>query len=127
MGGRAVTGVGGRPWSGREADDLTVERVVAGELGPGDIRISPETLRHQADVARAHHNPQLAENFERAAELAAFDESEVLALYEMLRPGRATAADLRARAEELAARDSPRCAALLREAAAVYERHGLTA
>lgn len=115
-----------RAWSGREADELTVGGVVAGELGPDDIRISPETLRHQADVARAHANPQLAENFERAAELTAFDESEVLSLYEMLRPARATAAELRARADELESRGAVRCAALVREAAAVYERHGLT-
>lgn len=115
-----------RAWSGREAGELSVEGVVAGELGPDDIRISPETLRHQADVARAHSNPQLAENFERAAELTAFEESEVLALYEMLRPGRATADELRQRADELDARAAPRCAALVREAAVVYERHGLT-
>jgi propanediol dehydratase small subunit len=107
--------------------DLTVAGVVAGELGPDDIRISPETLRHQADVARAHGNPQLAANFERAAELTAFDEAEILALYELLRPGRATGGDLRAKADELDARQAPICAAFVREAAAVYERTGLTA
>jgi propanediol dehydratase small subunit len=107
--------------------ELTVEGVVAGELGPDDIRISPQTLRHQADVARAHANPQLAANFERAAELTALDESEILALYELLRPGRATAAELRARADELEARSAPICAAFVREAATVYERTGLTA
>jgi propanediol dehydratase small subunit len=106
---------------------LSVDAVVSGELGPDDIRISPETLRHQADVARAHGNPQLAANFERAAELTAFEESEILALYELLRPHRATAAQLRAKADELAARSAPICAAFVREAAAVYERTGLTA
>lgn len=116
-----------RAWSGRDAEDLDVRSVVAGELGPDDIRISPETLRHQAEVARAHGNPQLAENFERAAELTTFDESEILALYELLRPGRATADQLRARAAELEAREAPICAAFLREAAVVYERTGLTA
>ena len=80
----------GKAWSGRPASELSVDGVVGGELGPDDIRISPETLRHQADVARAHANPQLAANFERAAELTAFDESDILALYELLRPGRAT-------------------------------------
>jgi propanediol dehydratase small subunit len=116
-----------RAWSGREASELTVEGVVRGELGPDDIRISPETLRHQAEVARAHANPQLAANFERAAELTAFDESEILALYEMLRPGRASGNDLRAKADELDARSAPICAAFVREAATVYERTGLTA
>jgi propanediol dehydratase small subunit len=107
--------------------DLTVEGVVAGELGPDDIRISPETLRRQAEVARAHGNPQLAANFERAAELTAFDESEILALYELLRPARATGDELRAKADELEAKAAPLCAAFVREAAAVYERTGLTA
>jgi propanediol dehydratase small subunit len=116
-----------RAWSGKEAEDLDVAAAVAGELGPDDIRIDPATLRHQAEVARAHGNPQLAENFERAAELTAFDESEILALYELLRPGRATAAELRARADELESRDAPICAAFVREAAVVYERTGLSA
>jgi propanediol dehydratase small subunit len=117
----------GTAWSGRDASELSVERVVGGELGPDDIRISPDTLRHQAEVARAHGNPQLAANFERAAELTAFDESEILALYELLRPGRASGADLRARADEREARSAPICAAFVREAATVYERTGLTA
>jgi len=117
----------GRAWSGREAASLRVEEVVGGELGPDDIRISPDTLRHQADVARAHGNPQLAANFERAAELTAFEESEILALYGMLRPHRATADELLAKAVELEARQAPICAAFVREAAAVYERTGLTA
>jgi propanediol dehydratase small subunit len=117
----------GRAWSGREAASLRVEGVVGGELGPDDIRISPDTLRHQADVARAHGNPQLAANFERAAELAAFEEGEILALYEMLRPGRVTGAELRAKADLLESRGAPICAAFVREAATVYERTGLTA
>jgi propanediol dehydratase small subunit len=117
----------GKAWSGRPASELSVDGVVGGELGPDDIRISAETLRHQADVARAHANPQLATNFERAAELTAFEESDILALYELLRPGRATGDQLRAKADELEAREAPICAAFVREAAAVYERTGLTA
>jgi propanediol dehydratase small subunit len=122
-----MTPASGKAWSGRPASELTVDGVVGGELGPDDIRISPETLRHQADVARAHANPQLAANFERAAELTAFDESEILALYELLRPGRSSGDQLRAKADELDARAAPICAAFVREAAAVYERTGLTA
>jgi propanediol dehydratase small subunit len=117
----------GTAWSGRKAAELSVDGVVAGELGVDDIRISPDTLRHQADVARAHGNPQLAANFERAAELTAFEESEILALYELLRPGRATGEQLRATADDLERREAPICAAFVREAASVYERTGLTA
>ena len=125
MEGRVVSP--GVAWSGREASELTVDGVVGGELGPDDIRISPDTLRHQAEVARAHGNPQLAANFERAAELTAFEESEILALYELLRPGRATGDELRRKADELESRSAPICAAFVREAAVVYERTGLTA
>jgi propanediol dehydratase small subunit len=116
-----------KAWSGREASELSVDGVVAGMLGPDDIRISPDTLRRQAEVARAHGNPQLAANFERAAELTGFEESEILALYELLRPRRATADQLRAKADELETREAPICAAFLREAATVYQRTGLTA
>lgn len=127
MEGRVVSAFVSRAWSGRESGELSVDGVVGGELGPDDIRISPDTLRHQAEVARSHGNPQLAANFERAAELTAFEESEILALYELLRPGRATGDALRAKADELDAREAPICAAFVREAAAVYERTGLTA
>jgi propanediol dehydratase small subunit len=122
-----MSGTVSRAWSGRESTDLSVDGVVGGDLGPDDIRISPDTLRHQAEVARAHGNPQLAANFERAAELTAFEESEILALYELLRPHRASADELRAKADELEAREAPICAAFVREAATVYERTGLTA
>ena len=127
MEGGAMNAPVSRAWSGRDSSELSVDGVVGGELGPDDIRISPETLRHQADVAREHGNPQLAANFERAAELTAFEESEILALYGMLRPHRATADELLAKAVELEARQAPICAAFVREAAAVYERTGLTA
>ena len=127
MEGRTVSSGESRAWSGREASELSVEGVVGGELGPDDIRISPDTLRHQAEVARRHGNPQLAANFERAAELTAFEETEILALYELLRPGRSTAEALRAKADELELRGAPICGAFVREAATVYERTGLTA
>jgi propanediol dehydratase small subunit len=42
-----------------------------------------------------------------------------------LRPRRSTRAELDGIAERLDAANAPRCAALVREAAAVYERRGL--
>jgi propanediol dehydratase small subunit len=77
-------------------------------------------------VAEQHGNPQLAENLRRAAELTALADDEVLAIYDSLRPGRSTAAELTGRAAALAGRGLPRCAALLAEAAEVYQRRGLT-
>ena len=114
-----------RAFSGKPAEELTVGALVRDELAADDVRIHPETLERQAEVAERHGNPQLAENFRRAAELTAFAEDEILALYEALRPRRSTAAELAALADDLAARDAPRCAALVREAAAVYARRGL--
>ena len=78
-------------------------------------------------VAEQHGNPQLAENLRRAAELTALGDDEVLAIYDALRPGRSTPAQLTELATSLAGRGLPRCAALLIEAAEIYERRGLTA
>ncbi len=114
-----------RAFSGRDAAELTVDRLAREELAADDVRIHPETLAHQARVAEQHDNPQLAVNFRRAAELALLSEQEVMALYESLRPHRSTAADLAETATRLDALPAPLCAALVREAAEVYARRGL--
>ena len=120
-----MTGI--RALSGKPVDALTVEAVRTGEVGVADLRIHPETLERQAVVAERHGNPQLAENLRRAAELTRLPDDEVLAIYEALRPGRSTAAQLTALAGSLAERGLTRCAALVAEAADVYARRGLTA
>ena len=116
-----------RALSGMPVERLTVDAIRAGEIGVSDLRIHPETLERQAMVAEAHSNPQLAENLRRAAELTQLPDDEVLAIYEALRPGRSTAAQLTALAGSLADRALPRCAALVAEAADVYARRGLSA
>ena len=116
-----------RALSGKPVEGLTVEAVRAGEVGVADLRIHPETLERQAVVAEQHGNPQLAENLRRAAELTRLPDDEVLAIYEALRPGRSTPAQLTELAASLGARGLPRCAALLTEAAEVYARRGLSA
>jgi len=119
-----VTGI--RALSGKPVEHLTVEAVRSGEIAVADLRIHPDTLEHQARVAQEHANPQLAENLRRAAELTRLSDEEVLAIYDALRPGRSTAAQLTALAGSLADRGLPRCAALVAEAADVYARRGLT-
>ncbi len=111
--------------SGRDPAEVTLDAVREGGVHIADLRIHPDTLEHQAGVAEAHANPQLAENFRRAAELAGLSDDEVLALYESLRPYRSTAADLLERADSLEARGAQRNAELFREAAVVYARRGL--
>lgn len=120
-----TTGV--RALSGKPVESLTVEAVRGGEVGLADLRIHPETLERQAVVAAEHGNRQLADNLLRAAELTQLPDEEVLAIYEALRPGRSSAAQLTALAESLAGLGLPRCAALVAEAAEVYARRGLTA
>ena len=116
-----------RALSGRPIEEITLDAAVSGGLSPADLRIHPETLRHQAEVAEAHGNPQLGENLRRAAELTALPDDEVLVIYEALRPGRSTAAGLEGIAARLEAARAPLCAALVREAAEVYARRGLLA
>jgi propanediol dehydratase small subunit len=113
--------------SGLAVAEVTLERVVAGEIGAPDVRISPETLRLQADFAEQGGNPQLAENLRRGAELTAFSDDELLRVYETLRPGRATPAEMDDLAEALSGRGAERCAALVREARAAYVRRSVTA
>ena len=116
-----------RALSGKPVDGLTVEAVRTGDVGVADLRIHPETLEHQAVVADQHGNSQLGENLRRAAELTRLPDDEVLAIYEALRPGRSTSAQLTELAASLGGRGLPRCAALLTEAAEVYARRGRSA
>ena len=107
--------------------EVNVANLVAGLLDQSDMRITAEGLKLQAEVARAAGRACLAENFERGAELVAVPDDVLLATYELLRPGRARSSDdLRERAQSLR-RDyrAERVAALLEEAASVYEKRGL--
>lgn len=113
--------------SGKTQEEITVAHAVDGTLSLDDLRIHPDTLRYQADQADAHHNPQLAANFRRAAELTDIEDEEVLALYDLLRPFRASSEELQAKADELAKRGLPLVAALFAEAADTYQRRHLGA
>lgn len=116
-----------RTANGLGLDALTVEAVVAGKIAREDIAITPEALRLQADIARRVGRDRLAENFERAAELARVPEDELMAVYELLRPGRATGPEPLREAAARLRRDygADRVAALVEEAADVYVRRGL--
>ena len=114
-----------RAASGRPLDTIAPD-THAGELGVADMQISAETLRAQAKIAGAAGYTQLAANLARAAELTAVPNDELLRIYDALRPGRATHADLLALAERLEREyDAPQNAALVREAAAAYKARGL--
>ena len=115
-----------RAASGRPLAELTAQALDAGELSIADTQISGEALRAQAAVARRAGYTQLAANLDRAAELTAVPNAEVLRMYDMLRPGRATHEQLVALADELQEQyRAEACAAFVREAAEVYLRRGL--
>ena len=90
-----------RAFSGRPLADLTPEAVARGDLSAADLRIHADALRAQAEVARQAGYDQLAANLLRAAELTLVPNQEVLQIYELLRPGRASYEQLAQLAEHL--------------------------
>jgi propanediol dehydratase small subunit len=116
-----------RPDLVRTPGGTALEALELQDAGADDLRATRETLRLQADVARAAGRPQLAENLVRAAELASIPDEAILEIYTALRPGRSSAAELEEWAERLVAWGAPRTAAFVREAGEVYRRRGLLA
>ena len=115
-----------RAASERPLAEITLDAAAEGALSIEDLQIHADTLRAQAEIARAAGYRQLAANLTRAAELARVPNDEVLRVYELLRPGRASFAELIALAELLERRyDARETAGLVREAASVYQSRGL--
>jgi propanediol dehydratase small subunit len=112
---------------GHRLDEITLEAARDGAISGREIRATPETLQRQAAIARASGRAPLAENLERAAELARVPDDELLAIYTALRPHRSTADELEEWAVKLDAWRATRTAAFVREAAAVYVERGLLA
>jgi len=117
-----VTTPGGIPLG-----DVTLDALRAGTIEGSEIRATPETLRRQAEVARAAGREPLAASLERAAELAAVPDDLLLAVYTALRPRRATAAELEQWAVELESHGAEKTALFVREAAGAYAERGLLA
>jgi propanediol dehydratase small subunit len=113
--------------SGHTLADLTLDKLLAGEVTASDFGITAEGLRQQAEIADQAGRPNLAQNFRRGAELVAIPDEVLLELYELLRPGRArSAAELRAAADHVRRTyGAEETARLIEEAAVVYERRGV--
>lgn len=109
--------------SGKTLDDITLEAVLDKRVTADDLRITPETLELQAQIAEQTERPQMAENLRRAGELTRVPDERLLEIYASLRPGASTKPQLLAIAQELEETyAAPVNAALVREAADVYER-----
>ena len=111
--------------TGRSLDEVTMEALRDGAIAGADIRATSDTLRLQAEVARAAGREPLAQNLERAAELASVPDDLLLAIYTALRPRRATARQLEEWAVELERHDAVETARFVREAAVAYAERGL--
>lgn len=109
--------------TGLGLDDITLEKVVAGELNFDDVKIRPETLEYQAQIAESAGRARIATNLRRAAEMTRIPDERLLEMYNSLRPYRCTKAELIAMAEELESQYQAKiCGAFVREAADVYEQ-----
>jgi len=113
--------------AGKPLEAITLDAVTAGDVTLDDLRITPDALRRQAEISRDSGRATLAANFERAAELTDVPQDFIMAVYELLRPGRAKdKGPLLAAARTLRETyKAERMAAFVEEAAAVYERRGL--
>ncbi len=116
-----------RARSGKPMGEITLDAVLAGEIGMDDLRIDASALRQQAAIARDAGRGTLARNLERGADLVAVPNDVIMRIYDLLRPGRAGSRDdLMAAARTL--RDdygADTVAAFVEEAAEIYERRGL--
>jgi propanediol dehydratase small subunit len=112
---------------GKGLAELSLDEVLSGAVEMEDLRITPEALLQQAEIARDANRATLAGNFERASEMAGLPQDFIMEVYELLRPGRAPdkgalgAAAARLRVEY----GAERLAQFVEEAGQVYERRGL--
>ena len=112
---------------GRRLSDVTLDAVLDGAVTMEDLRITPDALLAQAEIARDAGRPTLARNFERAAELVDVPQDVIMRVYELLRPGRARTKQQLLDAARMLREEhkAPRMAAFVEEAANTYEERGL--
>lgn len=115
-----------RAASNRPFADITLDAVAQEQINNADLQIRADTLRQQAAIALKAGYVQLSQNLNRAAELTAVPNEELVRMYETLRPGRATYEQMLALADLLAERyAAAESAKLVREASQAYLARGL--
>lgn len=111
--------------TGKSLDQITLEAVMSGEIKADEIRITPQTLDYQAQIAESIGRPQLANNMRRAGELTQVPDKRILEIYNALRPYRSTKAELLSIADELENKYGAKVNAnFVREALNIYEARG---
>ena len=112
---------------GKALPEITLDAVLAGDVTMEDLRITPQALQAQAEIARDAGRPTLALNFERGAELVEVPQEFIMQVYELLRPGRAKSRQelLDAAAAMRGIYGAERIARFIEEAAETYEARGL--
>jgi propanediol dehydratase small subunit len=111
---------------GTKLSEITLEKVVEGEIDGDELVIAPDTLEKQAKIAENEGRPQVAQNFRRAAELTEVPDDRILEIYNALRPSGAEKEKLHDIADELENEYGADInAEHIREAAEVYEERDL--
>ncbi|MBF4695931.1 diol dehydratase small subunit [Fusibacter ferrireducens] len=111
--------------TGKSLSDITIENIMSGNITAEDVKIAPETLEYQAQIAESVGRNAFAMNLRRAAELISVPDDRILEIYNALRPYRSTKAELLAIADELENKYGCKINSNhVREAADVYERRG---
>jgi propanediol dehydratase small subunit len=109
--------------TGMSLDDITLDKVVSGQIKFEDIKTRPETLALQTQIAESVNRPRLGDNMRRAGEMTQIPDARLLEMYTFLRPYRATKQEMLAMADELQNQyGATACAGFVREAATVYEK-----
>lgn len=107
----------------KKFEDVTLENILSGQISSQDLRIKPEILIKQGEIAKNSGREAIQYNFSRAAELTRVPDKRVLEIYNALRPYRSSKEELLSIAEELETQYQAKiCAGFVREAAVHYER-----
>ena len=112
---------------GMALSELTIEAVLKGTVDLDDLQITPDALLQQAEIAKSVGRKTLSENFERAAEMNNLPNSEVMEIYELLRPGRTESMStlLDAAKKIRTEYQAEKLAKFIEEAAEFYDKRGL--
>jgi len=111
--------------TGKSINEITLDGVISGNITSQDVRIRPETLEMQAQVAESRGRSEFASNLRRAAELIEIPDERLLEMYIALRPYQSTKQDLLNMAREMREKYNANItASLVEEAAQVYESRG---